>query len=106
MLSIVGGDTLSFRDHSFAIDLNMEDIEIDIFYIEIETLSAYDLIEFLTINNKSHEVRCASFEALQKRARQFASKGPEDKVGIPYYLYRYETNPPTKNGRDWRISPT
>ena len=66
----------------------MEDIEIDIFYIEIETLSAYDLIEFLTINNKSHEVRCATFEALQKRARQFASKGPEDKVGIPYYLYR------------------
>ena len=80
--------------------------EIDIFYIDIGTLSAYDLVEFLTINNKSHKVRCSSFDALQKRAKQFASKGPDGKFGVPYYLYRYETNPPTEDGRDWRISPS
>ena len=88
-----------------SVQIEVEELtHLGIYYIDIETLSAYDLIESLTLNNVSHEVKCGSFNALVKRAKTFASPGPDGKLGLPYYVYRFETN--NSFERDFRISPT
>ena len=83
-----------------------EPTDLGVYYLDLQTLSAYDLLEFITINNTSHEVKCSTFDALQRRAKSYAAEGPDGKFGLPFYIYRFETDPETPQGRDYRIVPT
>ena len=83
-----------------------EPTDLGVYYLDLKSLSAYDLIEFISINNTSHDVKCSTFDALQRRAKSYAAEGPEGKFGLPYYIYRHESSPETPEGRDYRIVPT
>ena len=78
---------------------------VNIFFIEITSLSDYDLLEYLTINNASHVVKAESRDGLVNATLKLAAteEGTQRK-GLPYLVYRHD-RPTLSEGPAFRIVP-
>ena len=77
----------------------------NLIYVKTDSLSNFDLLEWLTINNASHVVRAESRIGLIGAANRAAAKEENTgNLGIPYFVYRHDI-PHFSEGPQFRVVP-
>ena len=78
---------------------------VNIFFVDIASLSDYDLLEYLTINNTSHVVKAESRGGLVNATTKLAAtEDGTQRKGLPYLVYRHD-RPALSEGPAFRVVP-